>query len=103
MRDLKQIIIAHLRRIGYRNTTRRDVFEASHKARGKYECANCKQHYKRTEVHGDHIEPVIDPTLGWVSWDSYIHRLFYGQLQVLCITCHKDKTKRENRVRWEEI
>lgn len=100
---LHGIIINHLRRIGYRNVTRTQAFKEAHVARGSYKCNTCQLDFKRSEVHGDHVDPVIDPVAGFVDWNNYITRLFYGQIQVLCKGCHKTKTKAENKVRWEEV
>lgn len=100
---LRDVIQKHLRRIGYRNVTREAAFKAAHKARGSYECATCKNLFKRNDVHGDHIEPVIEPHMGFIDWNTYIARLFEGQIQVLCKGCHKAKTKAENTIRWEQV
>lgn len=99
IRQLQALIINHLRRIGYRNVHRKAVEEEARKSRGNYECAQCKQIFKRKEIHLDHIEPVVDPQVGFVDWNTYINRLFLGKLQALCITCHKEKSNAENSVR----
>jgi len=98
-KKLRAKIIAHLRRIGYLNVTYKEAMAGAHAARGQWSCASCKGSFKRTEIHGDHIEPVIDPETGFTDWNSYIERLFLGQIQSLCITCHKAKSERENNVR----
>ncbi len=61
-------------------------------------CYNCKEEYTAKDVQVDHVNPVVDPATGFVSWDLYIDRLFCEQtnLQVLCTKCHKLKTKEEN-------
>lgn len=45
----------------------------------------------------DHIIPVVDPAIGFVSWDEFINRLFVekDKLQVLCHECHLAKTADE--------
>jgi len=62
-----------------------------------YKCAACSKDYVSKDVQVDHVNPVVDPTTGFVSWDVYIDRLFCegGNLQVLCSTCHKKKTAKE--------
>ena len=62
-----------------------------------YTCAGCKKDYPSSEVQVDHIEPVVDPVVGFVSWDVYIDRMFceVHNLQVLCKKCHTKKTKLE--------
>ncbi len=62
-----------------------------------YLCAACKQEYPAKEVQVDHINPVVDPKTGFTTWDEYINRLYCGKenLQVLCLECHKRKSKEE--------
>lgn len=62
-----------------------------------YTCANCKHEYPAKEIQIDHIEAVVLPEEGFVSWDKFIERLFCSKdnLQALCISCHKKKTKDE--------
>lgn len=62
-----------------------------------YKCAMCEKEYTSKDVQVDHIEPVVNPTTGFVSWDVYIDRMFCEKhnLQVLCTSCHKTKTKEE--------
>lgn len=68
---------------------------------GGVECASCKKVFKRKDVHRDHIEPVIDPSTGFTSWDSYINRLLapVEAFQLLCVPCHTQKSKKENKIR----
>lgn len=74
--------------------------------RGFYECASCKEEVpasikegrKRVKnVHVDHIVPVVDPEVGWTTWDEVIDRLFseLDNLQTLCKSCHDKKTNEE--------
>jgi 5-methylcytosine-specific restriction endonuclease McrA len=62
-----------------------------------YKCAECKKLYVATDVQVDHIKPVVDPKKGFVSWDSFIDRMFceIENLQVMCKPCHKIKTDQE--------
>jgi 5-methylcytosine-specific restriction endonuclease McrA len=74
--------------------------------RGEYLCAQCKQIVPATtkvggrrvkNVHVDHIEPIVDPSVGFVSYDVLIERMFCEapNLQVLCSECHTIKTDEE--------
>jgi len=78
--------------------------------RGKYRCEGCnrivpssiKKNGKRVNnVSVDHIDPVVDPKVGFTTWDDYIERMFVeaDQLQTLCKVCHDIKTKEERLVR----
>jgi 5-methylcytosine-specific restriction endonuclease McrA len=53
------------------------------------------------KMHMDHIEPMIDPSVGFQSWDELIDRLFCSSegYQGLCADCHRIKTDKENGVR----
>jgi 5-methylcytosine-specific restriction endonuclease McrA len=74
--------------------------------RGEYLCAECEQvvpatikiNGRRTKnVHVDHIEPIVDPDVGFVNYDTLIERMFCeaDNLQVLCHECHNKKTDDE--------
>lgn len=49
----------------------------------------------------DHISPVVDPAVGWVSLDVFADRLLCDEsgYQCICVTCHDAKTKGENQIR----
>jgi 5-methylcytosine-specific restriction endonuclease McrA len=66
-----------------------------------YQCVSCAKHFVAADVQVDHINPVVDPVQGFVSWDVYIDRMFceLHHLQVLCKPCHKEKTQREKEER----
>lgn len=78
-------------------------------ARGLYECAHCKEHVPPTLRDGrkrvqnifvDHIKPIIDPAIGFTTWDECIERMFCeaDNLQVLCRPCHDVKSNEERAV-----
>ena len=82
---------------------------AAREERGKYRCAGCGElvpatikvgRIRKKNIHVDHIEPVIDPAVGWVSWDSTVDKLFceLDNLQALCTDCHDIKTQEEKDV-----
>lgn len=88
-------------------------------SRGLYLCACCGHEvpaslpgvYKTGKKKGqrrriknalvDHIDPVVDPEVGFVNWQVYIERMFVeeSKLQVLCKHCHDEKSKRERAAR----
>ena len=61
-----------------------------------YQCAICSGAFTSTSMEIDHIKPVVGAE-GFTTWDSFIERLFcpVENLQAVCKTCHKEKTKRE--------
>ena len=68
----------------------------------QYKCAKCQKIFKLREVEVDHINPKVDPAVGWVSCAVYASRLNCPavELQVLCEdTCHRNKTANENKER----
>ena len=81
-------------------------------SRGMYTCASCLetvpssikvegQRKKKRNIKVDHIEPVICPIRGFVSWDEVVSRMFVEKegLQLLCSSCHDIKTKEEREIR----
>lgn len=66
-----------------------------------YACASCGEDFPAKEVQVDHKVPVVDPTQGFINWDTYIPRLFCEKenLQVLCKGCHDVKTKEEKEMK----
>lgn len=66
-----------------------------------YQCAMCKNYFKRNEVQVDHIDPVIPfgKTIQDMSYDEIVERIFcrLDNLQVLCKSCHAKKTKLEKK------
>jgi len=78
---------------------RKDGTQAS-KPRVEYLCSCCNDWYMGKDIQVDHADPVVDPTIGFVNWDTYIARLFCAKenLSVLCKTCHKSKTDQEKDI-----
>lgn len=87
------------------------VMKAARVARGLYLCAICEKHVPTTvyneekgkrvkNVIVDHTDPVIDPKVGFTTWDSFIEGLFVeiDKLQVICKECHDIKTKEETAI-----
>jgi hypothetical protein len=62
-------------------------------------CAGCGNEFPATGVQVDHIDPVVGPS-GFTTWDDYITNMYCEKdnLQVLCLECHKTKTKEEREV-----
>jgi hypothetical protein len=75
----------------------RRINPKSGKLAAHYRCAACSGAFTAKGVQVDHINPVVDPATGFVSWDVYINRMYCEgiNLQVLCSACHAVKTKEE--------
>jgi len=76
-----------------------------------FKCAQCGRFFRdeNKNIAVDHIEPVVDPYIGYVDLDTYSERLFcdIDNLWVLCnykdlqdgvASCHKIKTKIESGI-----
>lgn len=83
----------------------------AHVARGLYKCAGCglevpptiydEDKKKRVKnICVDHINPTVDPEVGFMSWDHIIEGLFceIENLQLLCKSCHDGKTLEESEI-----
>lgn len=66
-----------------------------------YTCEYCNNLHKSSNIHVDHIEPVIgvDETLADLTLDEYAERVHYSPCQRLCKSCHLKKSKAENKER----
>lgn len=102
---IKSLLRQGTRRWGPINEVKKDA----RIARGVYRCAECKEAVAPTTREGskrvqnifvDHIEPIIDPTKGFTTWDECIDRMFCEKenLQLLCKSCHDAKSKLEREI-----
>ena len=69
---------------------RREVITEARVSRGKYQCAKCETLVGPKDYDVDHIEPVVDPSEGFVNLDVWLTRLLVGKkgLMLLCKPCH---------------
>jgi 5-methylcytosine-specific restriction endonuclease McrA len=67
-----------------------------------HRCPQCSQLYPKGQMQADHINPVV-PLSGFDSWDGVISRLYCeaDNFQPICKSCHKIKSKQENKQRKE--
>lgn len=81
--------------------TEKKVNPATKRVAQFYRCAKCKEEFTSTNVEVDHKKPVVDPAVGFVDWNTFIDRLFITSkgLQVLCKSCHKQKSDKERMKR----
>lgn len=88
-----------------------DCLKNARLKKGWYKCAGCSEEVPTTikeegsrtrtkNVYVDHIKPVIDPAVGFTTWDECIERMFSEEdnLQVLCKACHDIKTNEEKAI-----
>ena len=62
-----------------------------------YQCNVCGLEFTNTNMEVDHIEPIVNPKVGFVDWNTFVTRLFCDadNLQAICKPCHKIKSKKE--------
>jgi len=105
----RSFIRGNLRRVTMRWGPIANCLKAARVARGLYLCNECGRQVEATvkvngrrqkNVHVDHIVPIVDPAVGFVSWDELINRMFTeaDNLQCLCGDCHKIKTDEEKAI-----
>lgn len=71
-----------------------------------YRCAMCQGEFPAKDVQVDHVFPIVDPAIGFTTWDDIVYRMFCEKtnLQVLCTDpCHKSKTKAEKLLAKERL
>ena len=74
----------------YKGPNKRQKFE--------YKCAECKNWFPEKQINVDHIKPAGSLNCAQ-DLPGFVDRLFCEQenLQVLCKTCHDEKTKLEKK------
>ncbi len=79
--------------------TKKKVNKKTKRMAQHYLCASCNQEHPASNVQIDHIIPVVSPSEGFTTWDSFIDGLFCEKenLQCLCIPCHKVKSEKERQ------
>lgn len=102
----------NLRRMCSKWAPIQETLKEARTRRGFYRCAGCGEEVPATKVkdgkrvkfvHVDHTIPIIDPAVGFVSWDETINRMFAEKenLQLLCGDCHDEKTNEERAIATE--
>lgn len=81
-------------------------------SRGMYLCEGCGETVPSSlpppegkkrrikNILADHINPIVDPKVGFVSWDEWISRAFVEAegYQALCHKCHTEKSNEERQI-----
>ncbi len=65
-----------------------------------HRCSTCGTLSVVSDLRVDHIKPIIDPQVGFTTWDDFIRNLFceVDNLQAVCVPCHDRKTRAERMV-----
>lgn len=80
--------------------------------RGYYKCEGCGEEVPASlpappgkkrrikNILADHIHPIVDPKVGFTSWDDWINRAYVEAdgYQALCNECHTAKTEQEKYI-----
>lgn len=112
----KRSFIVSLLRAGFQKWgPKQECIKRARVRRGWYKCEGCKKVVPATlppkegnkrrikNIVADHIEPIVDPHKGFVSYDEWIERGFIELegFQALCHDCHTKKTKQERDIATE--
>ena len=99
---IKSLLRGGTRRWGPKSQVKKDA----RVSRGIYLCAGCNEHVTASiKIDGkrhdnavvDHIKPIVDPDVGFTTWDDVIAMMFCekSNLQVLCHSCQTTKSIEE--------
>ena len=71
----------------------RRINPASGRLAWHYRCNHCQRDFPAKDVQVDHVQPIVDPSVGFQDWNTFIARLYTEDkgLQVLCKPCHQVK------------
>jgi 5-methylcytosine-specific restriction endonuclease McrA len=101
----RSFIVSALRRASGRWAPKNDAKAAARIARNTYRCCSCHKTVTNTEIQIDHIVPVVDPVIGFKTWDDFIARLFVeiDGFRALCTDCHSQVTTKQREIRKERL
>jgi hypothetical protein len=95
--NLKSRITSALRKVWLWSPARVAIIKKS-RLEGNV-CYDCeKWSTERCDI--DHVKPVVGIE-GFRDWNTYIERLFNGELRPLCKPCHKVVTSKQRKARKE--
>ena len=96
METNRSIIISSLRRLWMKDPNRSATKKRNKIGYNQYRCECCKEIFPNKEVQVHHIESCIDRSVGFISYDEFIKRLFVPEdkLKLLCLSCHKKEHKK---------
>jgi hypothetical protein len=108
----RSFIIGQLRAATQRWGPKQKCIQNAKVSRGLYKCASCgaigpptlpppKGKTRRIKnIVADHITPIVDPSVGFTSYDDWIERCFceLDGFQALCHKCHTEKSNEERAI-----
>ena len=114
---LKSFIISQLRSATQRWGPKQSCIKNARVRRGVYLCEGCNQEGPATlpppegkkrrikNIVADHIEPIVDPALGFTGYNDWIDRCFVelDGYQALCHKCHTAKTAEEREIKKQRV
>lgn len=100
-KSTEQLIISALRKTWYYSSLRKNASKAAKEGK-LYRCYICNQLHEKVQI--DHVDAVGSPKNpdGTYDWNRFINRLLFcspDNVKAACLTCHKQKTAMENKVR----
>ena len=109
---LKSFIISQLRSATTRWSPKQVCIRDARVSRGLYKCEGCKKIVPATlppkkgnkrrikNIVADHIRPIVDPAIGFTTYDDWITRCFVEieGYQALCHDCHTEKSTSERAI-----
>lgn len=107
--QFRSFVKGNLRRVCGKWAPIQEVKKEARIGRNQYKCACCEQIVgssvvadgKRVNnIFVDHVVPVVDPAVGWTTWDDCIEAMFCEKdnLQLLCLACHTEKSAEERAI-----
>ena len=105
-------ITSGLRQTSTRWPPKNECIKRARIRRGVYKCESCgaegpatlppKEGNKRRRknIIADHIDPIVDPAVGFVDWNTWVDRCFVeaDKYQAICYKCHTEKTNKERAI-----
>ena len=98
-------IVSALRRASGRWAPKNDSKKAACLERNTYRCCSCHKTVTNTEIQIDHVIPVVDPVIGFTTWDDFINRLFVeiDGFRAVCTSCHSEITAKQREIRTQRL
>ena len=65
-----------------------------------HKCEDCGQLFAKGDMRADHRLPVVDPSVGFVDWNTWIERYHIeaDSYDIICVDCHAVKTAAERAI-----